>query len=93
MLDFVFSSTILGVPLKGRMLYYFPHILVEYNTWIYNLHIYISCDLCEKNAVYRGIQNQIVFPGLADGLLLVNSISYTYTCMIYNIHYSFRNKI
>ena len=52
MLDFVFSSTILGVPLKGRMLYYFPHILVEYNTWIYNLHIYISCDLCEKNAIY-----------------------------------------
>jgi hypothetical protein len=55
------------------MLYYFPNILAEYNTWINNLHnirinnikspkmltlrffspsVYISCDLCEKNAIY-----------------------------------------
>jgi hypothetical protein len=55
----------------------------EVNSLEYIIYIYISCDLCEKNAVYRGIQNQIVFPGLADGLLLVNSISYTYTCIVH----------
>jgi len=37
----LFSSCYFRVPLKVRLLYYFPHILAEYNTWINNLHIFI----------------------------------------------------
>jgi hypothetical protein len=40
MLDFVFSCYF-TVPLNGRLLYYFPHILAEYNNWINILHIFI----------------------------------------------------
>jgi len=63
-----------AVPLKSRLLYYFPHILAEYNTWINILHIFILRFVPKKNAVYRGIQHQFFFQGLADGLLLLHGI-------------------
>ena len=45
---------------KGT-LYYLPHMLTEYNTWIDNL-TYIYPSICaQKNAIYRGIQHQNVF--------------------------------
>ena len=39
MLDLVFICYF-AVPLKGHLLYYFPHILSEYDTWIGNLDIF-----------------------------------------------------
>ena len=56
MLDFSFSWYF-RVPLKGRLLYYFPHILAEYNTWINNLNIFIIRFVQMKTAVYRDIQH------------------------------------
>ena len=50
------------------MSYYFPHILVEYNTRIDNLHIFILRFVPKKTRSTGVSSTNLFFSGLADGL-------------------------
>jgi len=66
------------VPLKGCLLYYFPHILAEYNTWINNLHIFIL-QFVPKKCGLQGYPAHFFSPGLADGLIIIMQLYWVHS--------------